>query len=112
MSKQEHKSSVVRNEADGPVPGFQSKEARDVAHAKPEEEDPNAEPGLAEVEVPKAPTPADKAEVAESMRMVKVRSRTFIPPFRYGPKMYTLPANKEVLIPLCVKRHLEEKQML
>jgi len=93
--------------------GFQSKEALEKATAKPDEGDGEVLSGLIEEsETEKADQEEIAAVQADQMKLVKVRSRTFIAPFRFGPKQYTLPANKEVLIPKCVKAHLEEKGLL
>lgn len=48
----------------------------------------------------------------DEMRLVKVRSRVGIEPFRYGKKLYVIAKGKETLIPLCVRSHLEEKNLL
>jgi len=94
--------------------GFQSKEAMQAA----------TQPVVSDEEPPEIPPLAECADLQEErrppaqrmnedpMRLVRVRSREYVPPFRYGPKMYTLPAGKDVLLPLAVKRHLEEKNLL
>ena len=97
--------------------GFQSKEAMQAAvkpRVGPSDEDSDAEPPTAEVAdytEQRKPQPARSVE-EDPMRMVRVRSREFIPPFFYGKKQYSLPAGKDVLLPLAVKRHLEEKNLL
>lgn len=98
----------------GPQRGFQSPEAQAAHEASVTQnvEDSGAEPASAEVgdDTPKGPAPGDTRE--DPSRMVKVRSRTYVAPFRYGTKRYSLPAGKEVLVPLAVKRHLEEKGLV
>lgn len=100
---------------DGPTRGFQSSEAREAATAaaKPLVEDAG-ELGSAECgDVMEAKAEQQAPDTREDpMRMVRVRSRAYVPPFRYGNKRYTLPAGKEVLVPLIVRRHLEEKGLL
>jgi len=92
--------------------GFQSKEALEKATARPAPDDGEVLSGLIEED----PSKVDQEEIAaaqtEQMKLVKVRSRVYIAPFRYGPNQYTLPAGKDVLIPYCVKLHLEEKGLL
>jgi hypothetical protein len=95
--------------------GFQSHDAM-AAAVKPKgavHEDDGEEPPLAEVSSMEERTLQPvREEVDASARMVKVRSREYIAPFFYGKKQYSLPAGKDVLIPLAVKRHLEEKNQL
>lgn len=104
-------TSGIIDEEKGSHRGFQSAAAAKAA-VKPEStEDEDQTPVDAEVSrvVQTAPSPV---EVADTMRMVEVRSRTYIPPFWYGKKQYSLQANKTHVIPLAVKRHLEEKNLL
>lgn len=107
MSEGKAKIQVERTEGD--FKGFQSKEAREVTLAKPKAAD-DEEPKSAIVD-------GDLDDVMGSgasgqMKPVKVRARSYIEPFRFGPNTYTLPAGKEVLVPLAVKQHLEEKGLL
>jgi len=107
----EQKKVIISVKDEGPLKGFQSKDALEVATAKPPEEE-QSEPLAALIDGEPTPKVDAGKEYAESMRNVKVRSRTYIPPFRYGKNTYTLPANKDVLVPLVVRRHLEEKGLL
>lgn len=121
MSKEEKKvtSGIIQEEPRtapirGPLGGFQSKDAMEAAAPVEDDEDDDDESReipLAEVRVS---AQADKkaVRVEDPQRLVRVRSREYIAPFFYGPKQYSLPANKVVMIPLCVKRHLEEKMLL
>jgi hypothetical protein len=104
------KQTLVRKDGDaeGPVPGgYQSKEALEASKQKMTEV-------TEEKEKPKSALVA--GELSEDNtglnRMVRVRSREYIPPFRYGPATYSLQKGKDCLIPLCVKQHLEEKNLL
>lgn len=96
--------------------GFQSREAAraSVPRRVTYEEDDNPNPPSAEVanyeethRAPRRPAPQE-----DPMRQVRVRSREYIPPFFYGKRQYSLPAGKDVVVPLAVKRHLEEKKLL
>ncbi len=94
--------------------GFQSRDAM-AAAVKPHQA-PHVEGEALSAEVAdhnEVPSfPAAKEEQEQQSRMVKVRSREYIPPFFYGKKQYSLPAGKDVLLPLYVRRHLEEKGLL
>jgi len=93
--------------------GFQSAAALEASIPKTEEEDPNAEPKSALVaDELGVPDEVDLEDVAASTKLTKIRSRQAIQAFRYGTQTYAIPANKDVLVPLCVKRHLEEKGLL
>lgn len=119
MSKDEKKvtSGIIQEEPRtapirGPLGGFQSKDALDASAPEEEDdEDEGADAPLAEVLVTAAKE-KKATRVEDPMRLVRVRSRTYIAPFFYGPKQYSLPANKVVMLPVCVKRHLEEKMLL
>ena len=89
--------------------GFQSKAALDATKKKPVEEDDDPKSAVIDAD---SDTPALSGVTYEDqMRPVKVRSRTFLE-FRYGPKRYALQPNKDCIVPLAVKRHLEEKGLL
>ena len=103
----------------GPLRGFQSPEALEgatKASSKAVEDDGEPHEALVadEDDSPNVKLTEEEraATAAEMSKMVKVRARTFIPPFRYGKKTYTLPAGKEVLIPKCVQLHLIEKDLI
>lgn len=102
MADQPKSGITVAREAPGTNSnkGFQSPEALVKATTPPAEDDT---PVAAQ---------AEEAAADPMMRGVKVRSRTFIPPFRFGQKTLSLPANKECIIPLAAKLHLEEKGLL
>lgn len=97
-------------EAEGTLKGFQSDEALQAAKAKvfvEEEEVPKDKLESAVVAGPPVPRGGTGMD-----RMVRVRAREFIPPFRFGPQMYSLKKGKECLVPVAVKLHLEEKGLL
>jgi hypothetical protein len=109
--------TVQRQEADATARGFQSHKALEMAKSKGAEDDAeDGEPIEGLVDAGEAARPPDPEKVAKRAqdlnRMVRVRARAFIPPFRMGPRTYSLPANKEVIIPQYVKIHLEEKGLL
>ena len=89
--------------------GFQSAEAHKLANRAPEE--PDDTPVQGEVSSDEAQVVAE-VQTEDYARQVTVRSREYIAPFRYGNKMYTIPANKPTLVPLYVRRHLEEKGLI
>ena len=106
-------SGIVDEEPKAQHRGFQSKEAAIAAAPRPDDDDENDEPTTAEVSDHSVPHHRQVARPSEDLnRMVRVRSREYIAPFRYGPKTYSLPKGKDMLIPLCVKMHLEEKNLL
>ena len=74
-------------------------------------EDPSGEAVLGEVVGDRAPS-TTPVEHDDEMRLVKVRSRVNIEPFKFGKKTYAVQKNKETLLPLCVRSHLEEKGIL
>ena len=95
--------------------GFQSRDAmaaavkpHQMAHEPENEDPPSAEVADSSEDRPRP----QRAEQEDPMKMVRVRSREYIAPFFYGKKQYSLPAGRDVLLPLCVKRHLEEKNQL
>ena len=93
--------------------GFQSANAMEAARVKVAVEDPSDEPMLAEVSLPEVVAKvATPEEIADSQKLVRVRSRTYVEPFFYGKKQYSLPAGKDVLIPRCVQQHLQDKGIL
>ena len=96
------KPGAVANPAHG---GFQSSEALAASQTRPLDLS-GEEPISGEVT---PPTPVEVERAEDPDRMVRVRSRQYIAPFRYGTKMYQVPANQPTLLPLGVKRHLEEK---
>ena len=114
MSEHKMKQSLaaITVKDEGPLKGFQSTEARDRALVPPPSEDENTEPESAEVEVRVSVAEVQKTDGNDANKPVRVRSRQYIAPFRFGKKMYTLPANKEVVIPRAVKLHLEEKGLI
>lgn len=117
MSKEKEKvvvSGIVEDDADvtdSPVTrGFQSNEAREVAMAKNKGEEAS--------DLPPVNGLVDTALIGQRVgedpmkKMVKVRSNKFVAPFRFGGVSYTLPEKRETIIPLAVKKHLEEKGIL
>lgn len=95
---------------EGPLKGYQSPEALKAATAKPKEAEEGEVSGEVGSEPVEKAAPGDVRE--DPMRIVRVKSRTYIPPFIYGKKRYKLEAGRETTIPLGVKRHLEEKGLL
>lgn len=104
---------MVKPVSDPHTRGFQSSEAMAKATASEDEADSDTEvkSGL----VNDADLPPDhvsaKTERDEQTKMVRVRVRQFVM-FKYGPNQYKLDANKETLVPMFIKRHLEEKGLL
>lgn len=98
-----------------PTRSYQSEDAAKKAAeraAGTDAVDPNAEAVLGDISASAVAAMPEVRERDDEMRPVKVRSRVTIEPFRYGNRMYTIAKNKETVIPLCVRNHLEEKGLL
>lgn len=90
--------------------GFQSSAAKKAATKKPEPitaEDPKS----AEVSGDE-PAQVVVVDLTEQERLVKVRPRQDVLNMRVGPKVYSLHANKDALVPAHVRRHLEERNLV
>jgi hypothetical protein len=112
-------SGIVEDAKPQPIPGasmhatcgYQSEDAAHAAAPKKEEIDTQVHSAVvADPNETRVLPAVDQSE--DASRMVKVRTRQHIPLFRFGPQSYQLEPNKEYLVPLFVKRHLEEKGLL
>lgn len=54
----------------------------------------------------------EKKAIPTERRMVKVRPRKTIPKMRVGSKWYSFTQGKEVIVPIGVKRHLQERDII
>ena len=110
MSKNEAKV-VVRESGDVSFKGYQSQEALEQATLKSAEDIGLDQPKIAEILV-QEPEKMVAVDPAEMETLVRVRPRETIPSMRYGKRLFSFQAGKEVLVPKFVQQHLLEKGII
>jgi hypothetical protein len=102
---------VVRDSSDASFKGYQSQEALEQATLKSAEDIGLDQPKVAEILV-QAPEKMVAVDPVEMETLVRVRPRETIPSMRYGKRLFSFQAGKEVLVPKFVQQHLLEKGII